>query len=41
MYNKIDVKSKLFRPPMSIRHMGTGVIRVPGGFFRIELTIML
>lgn len=38
---KIDVKSKLFRPPTSIRHMGTGVIRVPGGFFRIELTIML
>ena len=38
---KIDVKSKLFRPPTSIHHMGTGAIRVHGGFFRIELTIML
>ena len=34
-------KSKLSRPPTSIRHMGTGAIRVPGGVFRIGLTIML
>ena len=30
---KNDDKSKLSRSPTSIRHMGTGAIRVPGVFF--------
>ena len=33
--SKIDDKSKLSRSPTSIRHMGTGAIRVPVVFFRI------